>query len=106
MTSDVLPNGITPAVVKLVDVKQLVELVIAWYDDDLAVMVRCPAPEGMRGIVVVPDIADVASQKENISRHFKRVLFQKAAVIGELKMQVTGILYLHIIIRILLSLLQ
>ena len=46
MTGDVLPNGITPAVVKLVDVKQLVKLVIAWDDDNLAVMVRCPAPEG------------------------------------------------------------
>ena len=64
-----------------------------------------PSSRRERGIVVVSDIADVAAGGEYLPS-LQAGALQKAAVIGELKMQVAGILYLHIIIRILLSLLQ
>ena len=83
------------AIVQLCDVVELVELMVAHTGYYLLVVLRCPVPEGMFGIVVIPQVADVASQNENISCYLQGILFQVSPVVGELQMEVRGILYLH-----------
>ena len=61
------------AIVQLCDVVELVELMVAHTGYYLLVVLRCPVPEGMFGIVVIPQVADVASQNENVPCHLQTV---------------------------------
>ena len=47
----------TIAIVQLCDVVELVELMVAHTGYYLLVVLRCPVPEGMFGIVVIPQVA-------------------------------------------------
>lgn len=59
------------AIVQLCDVVELVELMVAHTGYYLLIVLRCPVPEGMFGIVVIPQVADVASQNENVPCHLQ-----------------------------------
>ena len=62
----------------------------------LLVVLRCPVPKGMSGVVVIAEIADVAGKQQYVARHFQGVGFQILPVVGKLQMQVGCVLYLHI----------
>ena len=71
----IVANGQHPPVVQCLDVEKLIELVIAGHDDDLTIVLRCPVPEGMRGVgLVVAQVADVASEHKHLTHHFDGVL--------------------------------
>ena len=76
------------AIVQLCDVVELVELMVAHTGYYLLVVLRCPVPEGMFGIVVIPQVADVASQNENVPCHLQGILLQVSPVVGKLQMEV------------------
>lgn len=83
------------AIVQFCDVVELVELMVAHTGYYLMVILRCPVPEGMFGIVVIPQVADVTSHNENFPRHLQGILLQVSPVVGKLQMEVRRILYLH-----------
>lgn len=76
------------AIVQLCDVVELVELMVAHTGYYLLVVLRSPVPEGMFGIVVIPQVADVASQNENVPCHLQGILLQVSPVIGKLQMEI------------------
>jgi hypothetical protein len=61
-------------IVKLGDVVELVELMVAHTNYHLLIVLRCPVPEGMLGIIVIPQVADVASQNENVPCYLQGIL--------------------------------
>jgi hypothetical protein len=73
-----------------------VELMVAHAAMHLLVVLRCPVPKGMLGVVVIAEIADVAGKQQYVARHLQGVGFQIPPIVGKLQMQVGCVLYLHI----------
>ena len=62
---------------------------------NLLVLVGNFVPKIVGGIIVIPEIADIACQHEHITNLLKGMLSQIAPVIGKLQMEVGCELYPH-----------
>lgn len=78
----------TIAIVKLGNVIVFVELMVAHAGYDLLIVLRSPVPEGMFGIVLVSQVANVSSQNENISCYLQGILLQESPVVCKLQVEV------------------
>ena len=78
----------TKAIVKLGNVIVFIELMVAQAGYDLLLVLSSPVPEGMLGIVLVSQVADVSSQNENISCYLQGILLQESPVVGKLQVEV------------------
>ena len=78
----------TIAIVKLGNVIVFVELMVAHAGYNLLIVLRSPVPEGMLGIVLVSQVANVSSQNENISCYLQGILLQESPVVGKLQVEV------------------
>ena len=78
-------------------------VVVAWNNKYLAIVCRCPFPELAQWGHIVSQIEDVTGQNQHITRNRKLIMFQIPAVLCELHMQVTHVLYLHCYFSLLCS---
>jgi hypothetical protein len=72
------------AIVKLGDVVELIELMIAHTNNHLTVVLRSPVPEWMLTIVLISQVANVTSQDENVPCYLQGILLQISPVVGKL----------------------
>ena len=73
----------------------IVILMVSGHNEHLTIIRRCPFPKVSQRRDLVFQIEYISGKNQNIARRRQFIMLQPPAVVAELQMQVTHILYLH-----------
>ena len=68
---------------------------VSGHNEHLTIIRRCPFPKVSQRRDLVFQIEYISGKNQNIARRRQFIMLQPPAVVAELQMQVTHILYLH-----------